>query len=31
MNPVTDNSTAQAATAQTDVNDDLAKARKHGF
>lgn len=26
MNPVTDNSTAQAATAQTDVNDDLAKA-----
>lgn len=26
MNPVTDNSTAQGATAQTDVNDDLAKA-----
>ncbi len=26
MNPVTDNSTAQASQAQTDVNDDLAKA-----
>lgn len=26
MNPISDNSTAQASTAQTDVNDDLARA-----